>query len=266
MRKESRLFQFPGEFEFECCWSARGMWDPGIDLDGENPPRGLCTEGSTDDKVHPFLCISSVYTGACWSKAKRFRARRGERQETAFVCLCLCVYACSLLNDRRAQLLFQTCFLPGWPMPLLTFLPFSIVPLPSPTALWYEYTLESPWHYTVWWHPHSQWVPELMFLYSLRSYSDSSLTHRCYHTLCWVEGGHWPDQDFSDTIHRPQVFLIFLSYCSQFNCCWFVNLLLVEPDRYGRWCYELTKLAVNYCGPIRWFKQVMNWVPHQVFQ
>lgn len=40
MRKESRLFKFPGESEFEYCWSARDMWDHGIDLDGEIPPRG----------------------------------------------------------------------------------------------------------------------------------------------------------------------------------------------------------------------------------
>lgn len=155
MRKESRLFKFLGESKFEYYWSARNMWDPGIDLDGETPPRGCAQKEAQIIYKGMDGMLYRPCTWACWSKAKSFRARGDERQETVLLCLCLCVYVCSLLKDRLAQLLFQTSFLPGWPMPLLTFLPFSLGPLPSPTALWYEYTLESPWHYTVWRHPHS---------------------------------------------------------------------------------------------------------------
>lgn len=93
MRKESRLFQFPGEFEFECCWSARGMWDPGIDLDGENPPRGLCTEGSTDDIQRNGWTLSSVH-GSVLVKGKEIQSKK--RRKTGD-CVCLSLFVCVCL-------------------------------------------------------------------------------------------------------------------------------------------------------------------------
>lgn len=73
----------------------------------------------------------------------------GQRKELLKVCVCVCKSVLWWMIAEHSCFYYQDD-------PTLSLLPPILFILPSPSSLWYEYTLESPWHYTVWWR--SRWV------------------------------------------------------------------------------------------------------------
>lgn len=117
------------------------MWDPGIDLE-EKTPWGLHRGRGAhiNIKRNGWDVFMSVHVSMSAIEKSVKRAAEGMQGECFSACVCVCKSALWWMMSTVAFITRMT----------------HLCPFSPPPSLWLEYTLESPWHYTVRWR--SQWI------------------------------------------------------------------------------------------------------------